>query len=139
MQSNPFHEKNMVPGEDDLHEVLGKSYALLQQLRSSIANAVGATREEWKYYGKKNGWLLKTLYNKRNLFFLQAGVDFFVASFVFGDKAIECIRQSGISPGYIDALEKSQKYAEGRGITVRIESPGALRDVLKLLRCKIDH
>lgn len=88
---------------------------------------------------KKTGWLQKKLYKKRNLFFLRAGEGHFYVSFILGEQATQCVRESGVSPGYIEALEKSRRYAEGRVLIVKVENGGALRNVLKLLRCKIDH
>jgi len=34
-----------------------------------MINQYGPLTEEWKYYGKKTGWVLKYFYKKRNLFF----------------------------------------------------------------------
>ena len=70
MAENVFGDKASPPEEAAMESALGGSYGTLRVIREHIAANVGETSVEWKYYGKKIGWTMKTLLKKRNLFFI---------------------------------------------------------------------
>ena len=132
-----FIIKETMPNEEMINEVLGSNYAHLQEIRLFIAEEIGDTTEEWKFYGKKLGWTLKKFYKKRNLFFIGTYRGYFKISFVFGERAAENVFNSGISAALKKELSEARKYAEGRGISINVENDGSLDDIKELIRIKV--
>ena len=71
MSGSYFSDKERQPTNNDLKKVLGQKYSLWTLIRKSINKKQGVDDVEWKYYGKKNGWLAKNIVKKRNIFFLS--------------------------------------------------------------------
>ena len=94
---------------------------------------------EWKFYGQKYGWQLKTLMKKRNLFFMIPSKDFFRIVFIFGDKAAAEIEKSGISAELINQVKNARKYAEGRGLPIEVYDGNYIPDIKKLIEIKIKN
>ena len=92
-----FFEKETIPDEEMINEAIGSNYTHLQAIRQFIAEEIGDTNEEWKFYGKKLGWTLKKFYKKRNLFFIGIYKGYFKISFVFGERAAQNVYDSGIA------------------------------------------
>jgi hypothetical protein len=60
---------------------------LWAEIENHVATAHGASTQQWKYYGPKSGWSLKTLLRKRNLSFFTPYQGYFRIAFVFGDQS----------------------------------------------------
>jgi len=69
MTVSVFEDKDTRPDDKMLAKVLGKSNRLWQEIKKNLKADYGELIEEWKFYGQKSGWILKTLRKKRNLFF----------------------------------------------------------------------
>lgn len=137
MSENVFLSKEVKPTEELVKENLLDTYSQLEEIRKFIDDTLGETLEEWKNYGKKIGWLLKKLYKKRNLFFITICNGYFNVTFVFGDKAVNSIVDSAISPSLKTALMEARKYAEGRGLSIKVEDDKYLPDIKALLQIKV--
>ncbi|WP_234571803.1 DUF3788 family protein [Rhodohalobacter sp. 614A] len=138
MTESAFHEKNITPDEVQIREKLKQAYTPLLELRETVKKIAGETVEEWKFYGPKNGWILKTFLKKRNLFFIIIYDGFFRASFVFGEKTVSKILESDISENLKKELSKARKYAEGRGVSMIVKDNSFIVDFQKLLKFKIE-
>ncbi len=134
-----FFDKDLVPNEDMISEALGSVYAELEAIRRQNRESIGETREEWKYYGLKNGWSLKTFLKKRNLYFIGIYQGYFRIAFVFGEKAFQAIMDSDLSAELKSELEGARKYSEGRGLYIKVGGSGHLEDIKKLIRFKIEN
>jgi hypothetical protein len=97
----------------------------------------GGLIEEWKYYGLKSGWILKSLNKKRNLFFLIPCQKYFRIAFVFGDRAVAAIENSGLPATMIEEIKTAKKYAEGRGLRLEVRKRGDVEHVKKLVAIKV--
>jgi hypothetical protein len=139
MSENVFKTKETRPDEEMIRGTLGAHYAHLEHLRQFLKDEIGETTEEWKYYGKKLGWTLKTFLKKRNLFFIGMYEGYFNIVFVFGEKAVDRVMDSEIDPSLKKELEEARKYAEGRGLSIKVDNPGCLDDIKKLVRIKVSN
>jgi len=95
--------------------------------------------EDWKFYGQKSGWILKTLRKKRNLFFFIPLKGSFKVSFVFGDKAVAAVEKSDLPQGLITTLKNARKYAEGRGLQIDVKRPADVKNIMKLVNIKVNN
>ncbi|MGD9328491.1 MAG: DUF3788 family protein [Cyclobacteriaceae bacterium] len=137
MSENIFNVKDEPPNEARIQEIIKDKYLLLDTIRQFIRKNYGETNEEWKYYGVKNGWVLKTFLKKRNLFFISIYDGYFSISFVFGDKAVTSIIESNVTDETKKSLKEARKYAEGRGISFEVHDYKHLDDIKKLIKIKV--
>ena len=134
-----FNDKSRKPDDKLLAEKIGPAFAVLEELRDHVQEKYGSTTEEWKFYGQKYGWQLKTFLKKRNLFFIIPYESSFKIVFVFGDRAVAEIEKSTVSRTLIDDVLNAKKYAEGRGLAIEVKDASALSDIKKLVEIKINH
>jgi hypothetical protein len=134
-----FNDKNKKPDDSLLAKKIGTNYKYLKELKEQINEKYGVTTEEWKFYGKKYGWQLKTLLKKRNLFFFIPYESSFRIVFVFGDKAVKEIENSDISENLKNEVRKAKKYAEGRGLSIEVKDGKHIEDIKKLIDIKINN
>jgi len=139
MASSIFDDKNIKPNDEMLSEVLGETYKIWNEIKNHLISEYGDLIEEWKFYGKKSGWILKTLRKKRNLFFFLPVKDYFKITFVFGDKAVAEIEQSDLPEHIKVTLRNARKYAEGRGIQIEVKSSDEIEIIRKLVEIKINN
>ncbi len=139
MSPSVFCDRSHPPDERGLAEALGKTAALWLEIRDAVKNDWEPVVEEWKYYGAKCGWSLKTLHKKRNLFFFVPGAGSFMISFVFGDKAVAAIERSDLPRALIEEVRSAKKYAEGRGLRITVGSRRDVGHVRKLIAIKMTN
>jgi hypothetical protein len=137
--STIFIDKNVKPDNQMLEQVLGTSYKLWEEIKSLLVNDYCNLDQEWKYYGQKIGWTLKSLYKKRNLFFFTPYEKYFKIAFVFGDKAVAVIEKSDLPLSIIDEIKNARKYVEGRGLRITVKKQSDVKIVLKLTEIKINN
>ncbi|MHC4104171.1 MAG: DUF3788 domain-containing protein [Planctomycetota bacterium] len=139
MAASIFGDKTTTPTDRMLSKALGDSNRLWKQIKKHLKTDYGELTEEWKFYGQKNGWLLKTLRKKRNLFFFIPLEGSFRLSFVFGDKAVAAAQQSNLPQDLITTLKNARKYAEGRGLQTEVKSSDDVENIKTLVRIKLNN
>ncbi len=127
------------PDERWLAEDLGKTFKLWVAIRDHLRAEYGPVTEEWKFYGAKYGWTLKTLRGKRNLFFFTPCQAHFRLAFAFSDKAVAAIERSGLPKAMIEELLHAKKYAEGRGLRVEVRTARDVEHVKTLIAVKVEN
>ena len=137
MDYSSFQDPSILPDEVAFRAVLGESWSLWQSIRDFLDTEYEVVTPEWKHYRGKSGWQLKMFYKKRNLFFLTPLSDSFRMVFVFGDRAVEQVSQSGLPQNIIDELVNARKYAEGRGLQIQVNSQADVEIVKTLIHIKI--
>jgi hypothetical protein len=139
MAASVFEDKDNKPDDKMLAKALGKSNRLWQDIKKLLKAEYGELIEEWKFYGQKSGWILKTLRKKRNLFFFIPLNGSFQVSFVFGEKAVAAVEKSDLPKGLITELKNARKYAEGRGLRIDVKNSADIENVKKLVEIKVNN
>ncbi len=139
MSSSVFPDKSSPPDDRKLAEALGSSHKLWAEIKDYLSSAYGDVTEEWKYYGPKSGWILKSFRKKRNLFFLTPGDQSFRVAFVFGDKAVAVIHKSDLPKTLIEGVTNARKYAEGRGLRIDVRTQADVAYVKTLIAIKTEN
>jgi len=134
-----FKDKATMPDDKMLAKALGKSNRLWQEIKKHLKAEYGELNEEWKFYGQKSGWILKTLRKKRNLFFFIPLKDSFQVSFIFGDKAVAAVQKSDLPKKLVTELKNARKYAEGRGLRIDVKNSADVEHVKRLVEIKINN
>jgi hypothetical protein len=133
-----FNDKSTQPTDQTLADKLGNTFPYWQEIKQYTTELVGDTTEEWKFYGRKYGWQLKTLLKKRNLFFLIPYDFNFKIVLIFGDKAVAEIERSTISNDIKNDIINAKKYMEGRGIGIDVRDGEFIEDIKQLIKIKVD-
>jgi len=139
MTVSVFADKTSEPTNQKLARVLGKANRLWKEIKEHLRAEYGELTEEWKFYGQKSGWILKTLRKKRNLFFFIPLESSFKVSFVFGDKAVAAVEQSDLPQDLITTLKNARKYAEGRELQIDVKKSTDVEHIKTLVKIKINN
>ncbi len=139
MAASVFGDKASKPTAQKLARVLGESNGLWKEIKKHLKAEYGELIEDWKFYGQKTSWLLKTLRKKRNLFFFVPSEDSFRLSFVFGDKAVAAAEQSDLPKDIVTTLKNTRKYAEGRGLQIEVKGNADVENIKKLVEIKVNN
>lgn len=134
-----FDSKLEEPDDDELTYELGKSKEYLDSICEFIQIEYGHLKPQWKFYGKKSGWILKLLNKKRNVLFMVPCSGYFRTAFTFGDKAYNSILISSLPDNIKEELKNAKKYSEGRTIQLEIKSITDLRSIFQLIKIKLDN
>lgn len=134
-----FIDKNNLPDVNDLSSALEKTYPLWQIIREYVMANYPKGLEEWNYSSDKYGWSFRIKDNKRAIIYLLPRATFFKVAFVFGQKAMDAIMQSGVSSVIKSELEAARVYAEGRGIRIDINDSKIIGDIKLLIDIKLAH
>lgn len=138
MEELVFVEKDLIPNERMLISVLKDSYTHYFKIFEALNSLSTNIHTEWKYYGKKIGWLLKHLDSNRNIFFLAVNEGSFKLSFTFGEKVVSSILSSDdVSTNVKELLKNSKKHVEGTTIIIPVGSESDVEDVISLLKFKM--
>lgn len=132
-----FTDKSIMPTTGLVKKVLGNNHPVWLSILKHINDKYGNTNAEWKYYGAKSGWILKTILKKRNLFFFDASEKVFRITFVFGDKAVKEISESNLPNELITELLNAKKYVEGRVISIIVKTKKDAANVCRLIDFKV--
>ena len=137
MAASIYADKFKEPNEQMLKNDLGPSKALLDRISALIGDAYGNYRPEWKFYGKKSGWILKMLSKKRNVLFIIPCKGHFKVAFTFGDKAVALIDKSKLPELIKTSVANARKYVEGRTIQLMVSSEDHLEHLFELIKIKM--
>jgi hypothetical protein len=139
MSASIFIDKSQQPDDQMLSDALGGTHQILEEIKKHLKSVYGEVIQEWKFYGEKYGWQLKTLRKKRNLFFIIPYDGYFTQGFIFGDKAISAIEDSDLPDDIKETLRNAKKYAEGRGLSIDVRSSEKIEIIKKLIEIKINN
>lgn len=139
MDISIFTDKSELPDETKLGEALGTLYNEWIQIRSYVKQVYPAVVEEWNFPGTKYGWNFRMKDKKRAIIYLLPRDKYFMAAFVYGEKAATAALGSDISPEIKHIISSAKVYAEGRGFRIEIKNDEKLNDIKKLIQIKISH
>jgi hypothetical protein len=137
MSSSIFSDKTIEPTDALFCEAVGPTYKYWQELEDYLHKNYGEIKKEWKFYGQKIGWQLKTFLKKRNLFFTIPQDGHFRIAFALGEKAVIEVEKSDLPANLIQTLLNARKYAEGRGLSIEVKESVDIQNVKKLVDIKL--
>ena len=120
------------PAAAELQQQLADAWPAYRALLDGAADL----RPEWKYYGVKYGWSLKLFMGSRNLCFIGHYDREFVVAFLFGERDVPRVLESGVPQALKDEFTAAKAYVEGRGMRVHVRGPADLAPVRELLDIK---
>jgi len=134
-----FIDKLVKPTDKDLSDRLDFKYELWQRIHDLVLSKYPNGLAEWSYSGLKYGWNFRIKDKKRAIIYLLPRDQYFKVAFVFGDKAVNKIMESGISKDIKTEINQATKYAEGRGIRINVKNDSVIFDIEQLIDIKLNN
>ena len=134
-----FVERSQQPTEARLEETLGRAKAHWDTILAHTGAVVAGLHQEWRYYGRKYGWIFKLACAKRALLYLSPKERCFTASTALKEPAVAVLRERHLPEALVQEIENAKAHPEGRPARVRV---GAQKDVVvvkKLLALKLER
>ncbi|MEN8153113.1 MAG: DUF3788 domain-containing protein [Acidobacteriota bacterium] len=138
MEESIFNNKLVEPDDKMVTKELGETKEYLNRICEFIENEYNDLRPEWKFYGKKCGWVLKLFNNERNVLFIVPCTGHFRIALTFGDKAVNSVMISKLPDRIKKEFITARKYIEGRTVQIDIRSEVDLENILQLIKIKLN-
>ncbi len=132
-----FGDRSSEPGDGDIRHALGSTADLWFALIQHLSERYGPVSEEWAVPGKQHRWSLRIVKRKRRILYLIPKEGGFTVGVVLGDKAVAAADGSPLPAHMIKELNGAKKYAEGRGLPVRVSSAENLHSIKALAALKM--
>lgn len=136
MTLSAFDDKTKPPEDRDLAAVLGKSFSLWNSLKCAVSDDHAPLAEEWGYTGKSTGWGFRLKKKDRVLLYMTPCRGFFLASFAFGEKAVQSAHNAKLPAGILAIIDAAPRYAEGRGVRIEVRTAKDVAAVKQLVAIK---
>lgn len=134
-----FDDRSSQPGSEDLRRALGEASSLWVSLIDHVKREHPPITEEWAFAGASFGWSLRLIQKKRRVLYLIPQRGAFLVGVVLGEKAVAAAMASRLPKKIKEELQAAKKYAEGRGIRVKVESEDDLGAMKALAALKVEH
>ena len=137
MAVSVFDDKARQPTEADLARALKGSFDFWNDLKERIAARFTPLSFEWGFAGKAYGWSLRLKHKKRAILYMTPCEGYFLASFALGEKAVKAAHDSNLPASVLQLIDSAKKYAEGRGVRLKVTSTRDVRHIEKLAIIKM--
>ncbi len=139
MALSAFDDRDHPPTSHDLHDMLGRTAACWDELRTHLADRFAPLEEVWNFAGVKYGWSLRLKQKKRTILYLTPCRKHFLVGLVLGEKAVRAAQGEVLPESVLRCIEQAPKYAEGRGVRFEIRSKRDLAAIKDLAHIKMAH
>ena len=136
MATSIFDNKEIVPNDEDLEDVLKSSLDTFNSLVSYLEKEYGSLNKEWKFYSKKAGWTLRISGEKRNLLFISPNDDYFIATVNMSVNVSKIVLDLDISDNTKNLIKEAKIYAEGISILIEVRKQEDLEDIKTILNVR---
>ena len=138
MALSAFRDDGCPPTEDAVRRALGGAHATWVQLLGLVAERVGPVIAIWKYTSSNTGWSLRVVHNDRVILYMTPQQGEFIVSFALGERAVAAARAARLSARVLEAIEEAPRYAEGRGVQIRVRDGRYIRTLTRLAQVKCE-
>jgi hypothetical protein len=139
MSLSVFSEKNIMPNEKTLTEVLADTQHYWTAIKNHVNSTCGNMSEQWKYYSKKAGWILVIKSSDRTILYLIPQNAYFKVNFVFGEKAVAATKNSDLSELIIALILEATQCIEGRSFMIDVKSETDTTTIKQLVNIKYSN
>jgi len=80
---------------------------------------------------------LRLKHKKRAVLYMTPCEGYFLASFALGEKAVQAAHDSNLPASVVQLIDGAKKYAEGRGVRLKVTSTRDVRYIEKLAIIKM--
>ncbi|HEY9227735.1 MAG TPA: DUF3788 family protein [Gemmatimonadaceae bacterium] len=137
MALSVFTDRSKPPSDHDVAAALGRTATLWVKVQQQIAVRLpGDVATVWGYTSKSTGWGLRVKQGDRIIVYLTPCEGYFLASFALGQKAVDAARAERLPKALLAVIDAAPKYAEGRGVRLRVRASADAQNVVRLAAIK---
>lgn len=137
MALSVFDDRGRQPTEADLARALKGSFVFWSELKERIASRFAPLTFEWGFTSKTTGWGLRLKHKGRIVLYMTPYKGHFLASFALGETAVQAAHKANLPISILEIIDGSRKYAEGRGVRLKVTSGRDVRQIEKLAVIKM--
>ena len=130
-----FGDKSHPPTDKDLARCLGPALVFWRRIQKAVASKVPGILAEWGYTSRGTGWGLRLKSGTRVILYMTPGEGQFLASIVLGERSISTARRLPVEVRRL--LDAANRYAEGRGVRLRVWRASDVEIVARLVSLKL--
>jgi len=130
-----FTDRVHRPSPGEIHAALGSRNAAWDELVHFIQENY-RTQSEWKYYGSKDGWILRYRKSGRAFLSLFPQPNGFLAQIVLGETYIESALRLRLGKKVREMIETAHPYPDGRWLFIGVKTKTDVKDIQQLLSLK---
>jgi len=108
-------------------------------LKAHLSSTFAPLSIEWGFTSKKTGWGLRLKHEGRIILYITPCKDYFLASFVLGEKAVKAAHESDLPASVLKTIDNAKRYAEGRGVRFEVRNVEDARNIEKLAAIKMEN
>lgn len=132
-----FDDKSRPPKDAELAIALRDSFLFWNELKKLIGLRFKPLSTEWGYASKTTGWGLRLKNKDRTILYMTPCEGHFLASFALGEKAVKAAHEDDLPLSVLKTIDNAKKYAEGRGVRLKVRNGRDVRNVEKLAAIKM--
>ena len=137
MALSVFDNKARRPTNADLARALKGSFVLWNELKERIASKFVPLDFEWGFSSKSTGWGLRLKHRDRTVLYMTPCEGHFLASCALGEKAGRAAHEANLPTSVLKIIDSAKKYAEGRGVRLKVTTASDLRHVERIAMIKM--
>jgi hypothetical protein len=130
-------DKAIFPTDEVLFSIIGNKMELWHILMKTVKDNFPDSSGGWNYYNDGKRWLFKMTRKKKTMFWATVFEDTFSVTFYFVDRAEPLIFNSDLPEIIKNDFKTTKRYGLLRAITVRVNEPSDIDNVLKLISIKL--
>jgi hypothetical protein len=134
-----FDDPQTPPTEPALKSALGRAAPAWLTLRDRVLRDCDPLTQQWAFAGAKFGWSLRLRRGQRAILYMTPGAGHFLASLALGEKACAAARDARLPPSILAAIAAAPRYAEGRGVRLRVRTKRDADGIARLALIKLTH
>jgi hypothetical protein len=132
-----FDDKLNQPTDADLARALKGAFVFWNELKQRVASRFTPLTCEWGFTSKTTGWGLRLKHKERIILYMTPCEGYFLASFALGEKAVQAAHHGDLPDSILKVIDSAKKYAEGRGVRLKVTSARDVRHIEKLAVIKM--
>jgi hypothetical protein len=137
MAVSVFDDKSRQPTEADLARALKGSFVFWNELKERISSRFTPLTFEWGFTSKTTGWGLRLKRKDRIVLYMTPCDGYFLASFALGEKAVQAAHKGDLPSSLLKIIDSARKFAEGRGVRLKVTTGSDVRHAEKLAVIKM--
>jgi hypothetical protein len=135
MSVGVFTDKAQAPTLEQVTEAIGSRRAAWEEILQIIRDRY-SHQEDWRFYGKNNGWALRFRKSGKALASLYPAEGSFTVQLILSQADVDQTRDLKLGKHVRQIIEQAHPFPEGRWVFVPVKSGQDLRDVQRLLALK---
>lgn len=132
-----FDDNSRPPKKAELEMALKDSFVFWNDLKKLLALRIKPLSFEWGFASKTTGWSMRLKTNKRTILYMTPCEGYFLASLALGEKAVKAAHEDALPASVLNVIDDAKKYAEGRGVRLKVRNGRDVRNVEKLAAIKL--